>query len=189
MNEPIIDGKSDDGWLAGDLRGYSYVQRLTLTQGKRTAVEVAKAWVDRLTASIRKEDPDRLMTVGAIPWALVWPNARPIFYSPDVGGALDFVSIHVYPKKGEIDKALAAIRVYEIGKPVLIEETYPLESGMEDMDDFLKRSKPLTEGYVSFYWGTISPEFTAAADHPEAAAFVGRWLEYFREHADFMKQP
>jgi hypothetical protein len=189
MNEPIIEGKADDGWVTGELGGYSYVQRLTLTRGNRTPLEVAKAWVDRLTGAIRKEDPNRLITVGAIPWAMTWPTAKPVFYSPEVGGALDFVSIHVYPKKGGIDKALAAIRTYEIGKPVLIEETFPLESGIDEMDDFLKRSKPLTQGYIGFYWGTMSPEFATNAKLPEAAAFIGSWLKYFQQHADFMKQP
>ena len=189
MNEPVVEGKSGDGWVTGELGGYSYVQRLTLTPGKRTGAEIAKAWVDRLTTAIRAEDPSRLITVGAIPWAMVWPNAKPIFYSPEVGGALDFVSIHVYPKKGEIDKALTVIRGYEIGKPIVIEETFPLACGIEDMDDFLKRSRPLTQGCVSFYWGTVSPEFGAAANHPNAAALIDGWLKYFQQHAAFMKQP
>jgi hypothetical protein len=189
MNEPVIEGKSGDGWVTGELGGYSYVQRLTLTRGKRTGDEVAKAWVDRLTGAIRQEDPSRLITVGAIPWAMIWPGAKPVFYSPEIGGALDFVSIHVYPKKGEIDKALAAIRTYEVGKPIVIEETYPLECGVEEMDDFLKRSKPLTQGYISFYWGTISPEFGASASHPDVAPLIDGWLKYFREHGEFMKEP
>jgi len=93
-----------------------------------------------------------------IAWALAFPGAKPVFYSPEASGPLDFTSIHVYPNKGEVDKALTALAVYDIGKPMLIEETFPLSCSIEDMDDFLKRSEPRTAGYVSFYWGRTIAE-------------------------------
>ena len=189
MNEPILDGKTDQGWVGGELGGYSFVQRLTLTPGKRTAIEIAKAWVDQLTAAIRAEDRAHLITVGAIPWAMVWPTAKPLFYSPEVSGALDFASIHVYPNKGEVPKALAALEVYKIGKPLVIEETFPLSCSLEEMDTFLKNSKQRTDGYVSFYWGRTIAEYAAATDKKEAAALIGGWLEYFKKQSAFMKQP
>ena len=189
MNEPILDGKTDQGWVGGELGGYSFVQRLTLTPGKRTAIEIAKAWVDQLTAAIRAEDRAHLITVGAIPWAMVWPTAKPLFYSPEVSGALDFASIHVYPKTGEVPKALAALEVYRIGKPLVIEETFPLSCSLEEMDTFLKSSKPRTDGTISFYWGRTAAEYAAATDKTIAAALIGGWLEYFKKQAAFMKQP
>ena len=189
MNEPVAAGKKSDGWLSGELGGKSFVQRLTLEQGKRTPVEIAKAWVEKLTAAIRAEDRGHLITVGAIPWVLVFPGAKPIFYSPEASGPLDFTSIHVYPKKGEVDKALTAIAMYDIGKPILIEETFPLSCGIEDMDDFLKRSKPRTAGYVSFYWGRTIAEYSTATEKKSEAALIGGWLKYFHQHAAFMKQP
>jgi hypothetical protein len=189
MNEPVIDGKKDQGWLAGELGGKHFVQRLTLDPGKRTQIEIAKAWVDQLTTAIRAEDREHLITVGVIPWAQVWPTAKPVFYSPEVSPALDFVSIHLYPAKGEVGKALAAMGVYDIGKPLLIEETFPLSCSIEEMDDFLKRSKDRAEGYVSFYWGRTIAELDAATGKKEIAALVGAWLKYFQQHADFMKQP
>ena len=78
------------------------------------------------------------------------PRAKPIFYSPEVSGALDFVSIHVYPRKSEVDRALNAMAVHDIGKPLLIEEIFPLSCSLQEMDDFLRRSKARAEGYVSF---------------------------------------
>ena len=189
MNEPILDGKTDQGWVGGELGGYSFVQRLTLTPGKRTAIEIAKAWVDQLTTAIRAEDRAHLITVGAIPWAMVWPTAKPLFYSPEVSGALDFASIHVYPNKGEVPKALAALEVYKIGKPLVIEETFPLSCSLEEMDTFLKGSKPRTDGAISFYWGRTAAEYAAATDKKIAAAIIGGWLDYFKKQSAFMKQP
>jgi hypothetical protein len=102
---------------------------------------------------------------------------------------LDFVSIHVYPKKDEVDQALTAIGVYDIGKPIVIEETFPLSCGLQQMDDFLKRSRPRTQGYISFYWGRTIAEYAAAPEKKEVAAIMGAWLQYFQAQADFMKQP
>lgn len=189
MNEPIIDGKKDEGWVGGELGGKCFVQRLTLDAGQRTPIEIANAWVDRLTAAIRAEDREHLITVGVIPWAHVWPTAKPMFYSPEVSGALDFVSIHLYPGKAAVDKALTALAVYDIGKPLVVEETFPLACPIEDMDDFLKRSKSRAEGYVSFYWGRTSEEYAADPKGKGASALVGGWLKYFQQQADFMKRP
>ena len=189
MNEPVIGGKKEEGWLAGELGGKYFVQRLTLEPGKRTQIEIAKAWVGKLTAAIRAEDHAHMITVGAIPWAHVWPGAKPIFYSPEVSTALDFVSIHIYPKTGEVEKALTAMGVYEIGKPLVIEETFPLSCSVEEMDDFLKRSKARTAGYVSFYWGRTAAEYDAATEKKLESALIGAWLKYFQRQTDFMKRP
>ena len=189
MNEPILDGKKDAGWLAGELGGKHFVQRLTLEPGRRTPIEVAKVWVEKLTSAIRAEDRGHLITVGVIPWALVWPGAKPVFYSPEVSGALDFASIHLYPNKGEMDKALTAMAVYDIGKPLVIEETFPLSCSIADMHDFLSRSKSHTAGYVSFYWGRTIAEYAAATEKKEVAALIGGWLKYFQQQSDFMKRP
>ncbi len=189
MNEPIIDGKKEEGWLAGELGGKYYLQRLTLDPGGRTPVAIARSWVEQLTAAIRAEDREHMVTVGVIPWALVWPGAKPIFYAPEVSGALDFVSIHLYPKRGQVDQALTGMAVYDIGKPLVIEETFPLECTLEDMAGFLQRSKARTAGYVSFYWGRTIAEYAVATEKREEAAVVGAWLKYFQQQADFMKTP
>ena len=42
-----------------------------------------------------------MITVGVIPWAQVFKGAKPLFYSPEVGGPLDFVSVHFYPEEGQ----------------------------------------------------------------------------------------
>jgi hypothetical protein len=189
MNEPVAAGKKEDGWLAGELGGKHFVQRLTLEPGARSQIEIARAWVERLTTAIRAEDPAPMITVGAIPWAQIWPGAKPIFYSPEVSPLLDFVSIHVYPKKGEVDHSLTALDVYDIGKPLVIEETFPLSCTLEEMDDFLRRSKARTEGYVSFYWGRTIEEYEKSADQKELSALMVAWLKLFREKAPEMKQP
>jgi hypothetical protein len=188
MNEPVVDGRKDEGWVGGELGGKYYVQRLTLEKGDRTPAQIVKAWSGQLTAAIRAEDPGHMITVGVIPWAMIWPNAKDAFYSPEVRGFFDFVSIHVYPKSGEVDKALAALKVYELGKPIVIEETFPLSCSLAEMDEFLKRSRSHTAGYFSFYWGKTIEEYATISRTNMAAAITGEWLKHFKTRAEEMKR-
>lgn len=189
MNEPVIGGKKEDGWLTGELGGKYFVQRIAFDPAPRTNIEVAKEWVTLLTTAIRAEDRAHLITVGVIPWAHVWPGAKPVFYAPEIIGAFDFVSIHLYPGKGGVEKALTAMAVYDLGKPLVIEETFPLNCSLEEMDEFLKKSRSRAEGYVSFYWGRTIDELSAAAEKKPVAGLLAKWLTYFRDEAGAMKRP
>lgn len=189
MNEPIIGGKVAEGWLAGELGGKHFVQRLTLEPRGRTAQAIAAAWAEKLTRAIRQEDPDHLITVGAIPWALVWPAAKPVFYAPEVARHFDFVSVHVYPERGKIDAALAALRVYAIGKPLVIEEVFPLKCGVAELEDFIRRSQEIADGWISFYWGRTIAEYEAARAPTLAEALTAQWLKHFRDLAPQLREP
>lgn len=183
MNEPIIGGKPDPEhpWLAGELGGKHFVQRLTLDPGDRSSRDIAKAWIAQLCGAIREVDDRHMITVGVIPWAHTWPNARPLFHDPEVGAPLDFVSVHFYPKAGEVEKALAALKVYELGKPLVVEEIFPLHSSLEETGRFIDESREYVDGYVSFYWGRTIEENRAAGDIQ--GAIIGQWLQYFRDNA------
>ncbi|MBL9179344.1 MAG: cellulase family glycosylhydrolase [Verrucomicrobiaceae bacterium] len=189
MNEPVIGGKKEEGWLAGELGGKHFVQRIAHAPAPRTNIEVAKEWSALLTKAIRAEDPAHLITVGVIPWAHTWPGAKPVFYAPEVTDVFDFVSIHLYPEKGGVEKALAALAVYDLGKPLVIEETFPLNCTIEEMDEFLKKSRARAEGHVSFYWGRTIEELSSATEKKEIAALIAKWFSYFRDQAEAMKRP
>jgi hypothetical protein len=61
--------------------------------------------------------------------------------------------VHFYPRKGQVDAALDALKVYEIGKPLVIEEMFPLNCSLDELDAFIKKSRAYTDGWISFYWG------------------------------------
>lgn len=182
MNEPVLAGdKKENEWLTGELGGKFFVQRITRDMAGRTREEVARQWVKKLTSAIRDVDDQHLITVGVIPWAHVFKGAKPLFYSPDVGEPLDFVSVHFYPKKGEVDKALEALKVYEVGKPLVVEEIFPLSSSIEEVDAFIEGSRNHTDGWISFYWGKTIEECEKQGDLK--GALVAAWLRYFHNHA------
>jgi hypothetical protein len=180
MNEPIIGGgENPNEWLAGDLGGKHFVQRITLTPGERTREEIAAAWVKTLTDAIRVIDDRHMITVGVIPWALVFQGAKPLFHGPEAGKPLDFVSVHFYPKQGKLEETLAALKVYEVGKPLVIEEIFPLAAGLEETAEFIEASRSHTDGWISFYWGTTIEEY--AKQNDIKSAILREWLQYFQK--------
>jgi len=181
MNEPILPGadKAETEWLAGEFGGKFFVQRITLDLSGRTREKVAKAWVDKLVTAIRKHDQRHMITVGVIPWAHVWQNAKPFFYSKEVGENLDFASVHFYPKKAEVEKALKALAVYDVGKPLVVEEMFPLSCGAEELNAFIDGSRNIADGWISFYWGKSIEDY-ARSDLDITGAIIKSWLEHFR---------
>lgn len=187
MNEPILPGakKKETEWLAGEFAGKHFVQRITLDLAGRSREQVARAWVDTLVAAIRKHDEHHMITVGVIPWAHTWPKARPLFYSKRVRENLDFVSVHFYPNKGQVEKALAALAVYDVGKPLVVEEMFPLKCGLEELETFVDSSRATADGWIGFYWGKTAEESRLSATLSDA--ITAAWLDFFRNKADAIK--
>jgi hypothetical protein len=179
MNEPILPGaEPETDWLAGEFAGKHFVQRIALALGGRTREQVARDWVRTLVAAIREHDRRHPITVGVIPWVLTFPGARPLFYSPAVAEHLDFVSVHVYPEKGEVDAAVAAVATFAIGKPIVVEETFPLRCSVDELFTFLDRAD--VDGFLGFYWGATVDELDRAGGIAEA--ITAAWLRGFVQH-------
>ena len=184
MNEPVLPGskKVETEWLTGELGGKFFVQRLALDLKGRSREEVAKTWISQMVTAIRRHDTDHLITLGVIPWALAfYPRVKqPFFYHGDVGGQLDFVSVHFYPRRNKVDEALEALKVYQVGKPVVIEEMFPLKCGLNEMVAFVETSRKAgtAQGWISFYWGRTVEEYEAESDIK--SAIMVKWLQTFR---------
>ncbi|MBN2507750.1 MAG: cellulase family glycosylhydrolase [Verrucomicrobia bacterium] len=179
MNEPVLtEDKHGRDWTPGAFGDRYFVQRLTLDFAGRTPRQIAAAWVKTMAAAIRRHDRRHLLTVGAIPWSMTWPGAKPVLYAPEAARHLDFVSVHFYPKKGQVAQALQALAAYDIGKPIVIEEMFPLSCPVTDLDKFIDGSKALASGWIGFYWGKTIPEYHRAPGSI-ADAMAREWLEYF----------
>jgi len=188
MNEPVFAGNDKQGneWLAGDsLGGKYFVQRITLDNAGRSREEIAKQWVDTLVEAIRQHDKDALITVGVIPWVFVFGGGKPTFYSPKVSENLDFVSVHFYPRSGEVDKALKALAAYNIGKPLVVEEMFPLHCSIDELDEFIEGSRDIVNGWFGFFWGLDIDDYQQIQEgktdkeYSIQMAITKRWLEYF----------
>ena len=109
--------------------------------------------------------------------AQAFPGAKPLFNGPMVGGPLDFVSVHFYPRQGDLRGSLQALAVYELGKPLVIEEIFPLTCSVEEAKAFIEESRRHADGWISFYWGATIEENERAGDLK--GAIVARWLREF----------
>lgn len=182
MNEPILPGeKPESDWLAGELSGKFFVQRLALDRMGRSREQIAEAWVNQMVDAIRERDSDTMITVGVIPWVFAFGGKKPLFYSPTVGKHLDFVSVHFYPEKGKIDHALKSLKAYEVGKPLVVEEMFPMKSGIDELTTFVRQSRSHVDGWISFYWGATADELRAKEDGGIAEAITAKWLDTFQE--------
>jgi hypothetical protein len=187
MNEPILPGAEPaTEWLAGEFGGKHFVQRIALDLAGRTREDVARRWVEKLVAAIRQHDDRHMITVGVIPWALTFPGAKPLFYAGAVAKQLDFVSVHFYPKRGELDAALRALRVYEVGKPLVVEECFPLRCDIDELCEFIDRSHGFVDGWMSFYWGKQASDYEREGKTIGDAIIAG-WLERFAARSTTMR--
>ena len=187
MNEPVI-GKVKEGehpWLTGELEGFYFVQRISNQPGKRKPRKIASDWVELMVQSIRKNDKQHLVTVGVIPFAMIFPKAKPIFYSEESLKHLDFVSVHFYPKKGEVSKAVEALKVYDLGKPLVVGEVFPLQCSIKELDEFINQTNTIADGWIAHYFGySIEEHKKGARPSGELSA---AFLEYWKKKGGSIK--
>jgi cellulase (glycosyl hydrolase family 5) len=179
MNEPVPSGDRKGDWLPGEPMGDSYfVQRLTTDMRGRTDREIAKEWIAELSSAIRSVDQRHMITVGVVPWEETFgPGAKSAFCDPNVSAGLDFLCIHYYPRPGKLDEDLAFLKRYDTGKPLVLEEIYPLYANAEATEEFVRRSRMDADGWMSFYWGKTPEEYDK--EPGIYAATVGNWLRQF----------
>ena len=181
MNEPVVPGdKKRDDWLGGAFGGKHFVQFITLSAAGRPRHEIAKKWTNQLVAAIRKHDRRHLVTVGLVPWSLDRPGLTSGFIPEKVTGNLDFIAMHIYPESGRADKAVETLKGFAaVGKPVVIEEIFPLKCDAKELGQFIDVSRKHATGWIGFYWGKTPDEYRPPKTIREA--IVLSWLELFQE--------
>lgn len=183
MNEPVAPGgkRKDGDWLGPAFGGKHFVQMIALDQKDRPRPDVAAAWVKHLTAAVRKVDKRHLVTVGLVDWSLDRKGLTSGFVPEKVTADLDFVAVHIYPETGKIDDALKTLKGFNVGKPVIVEETFPLKCSAKDLESFIDAATKdkLAAGWVSFYWGKPPDELRKSKTIGEAILLD--WLERFEK--------
>ena len=124
--------------------------------------------------------------MGVIPWEQTFGRgAKNAFRDPNVCAPLDFLSVHYYPHDGKLDDDLTILKLYDIGKPVVIEEIFPLGGSIGTTEAFIKGSRPIANGWISFYWGTTPAEYEKSRDKPNAKS-IANWIRRFTAMRDEM---
>jgi glycerophosphoryl diester phosphodiesterase len=182
MNEPVVAGgdKKRDDWLGPGFGGKHFTQFITLDRAGRERTEIARQWIHTLVTAIRKHDWRHLVTVGLVPWSLDRPGLTSGFAPEKIAADLDFIAVHIYPEKGKPDEAIDTLKGFAaVGKPVVIEEIFPLKCDAQELGRFIDQSRRYAAGWIGFYWGKTPDEIRPAKTISEAITLG--WLELFRE--------
>lgn len=186
MNEPVVPGgkRNPGDWLGppflGSDSGY-FVQCISLDQKDRPRPAIARQWCHRLVTAIRKQDQRHLITVGLVPWSLDRPGLTSGFVPKEIAPELDFIAVHLYPEKDKVKEELETLSGFAVGKPVIIEEMFPLNCPLPEFERFLDESKKTASGWIGFYWGK-TPEECRKANTIQDAIMLS-WLEFFQKRA------
>jgi hypothetical protein len=186
MNEPVVPGGKGKDWLGPPFGGKHFVQFITLDQADRPRPDIARRWVRHLTAAIREKDKRHLLTVGLVDWSLERKGLTSGFVPGKVADDLDFVSVHLYPKAGKVDEALRTLAGFAVGKPVVIEETFPLACSPKELEEFIDGSKKHAAGWIGFYWGQPPEELRRSKTISDALTLG--WLELFEKRAKALEK-
>jgi hypothetical protein len=181
MNEPVVPGgnKQRTDWLGPAFGDKHFVQFITLDRKNRDRPDVARQWIHTLVSAIRKHDERHLITVGLVPWSLDRPGLTSGFVPDKIADDLDFIAMHIYPQKGKTDEAIETLKGFAaVGKPVVIEETFTLKCGADELEQFIDRSRAHAAGWIGFYWDKTPEEIRPAKSIPEALTLS--WLELFK---------
>ena len=192
MNEPVapVGSGTRADWLGppfGGPDGFCYVQRISIDQSDRNREVIATRWIETLVAAIRRHDARHLVTVGLVDWSLDLPGHLYSGFAPTkIAAPLDFVCVHLYPRNEKLDEDLATLAAFaKAGKPVVIEETFPLSALMETFAKFVESSRGGAAGWMGFYWGKPIDELDAKSSIQDA--LMKAWLEFFQTHAPRFK--
>jgi len=190
MNEPVVPGgnKKRDDWLGPGFGDKFFVQFIALDRKNRNRPDVARQWIRTLVSAIRKHDKRHLITVGLVPWSLDRPGLTSGFVPEKIADDLDFIAMHIYPEKGKVDQAIETLKGFAaVGKPVVIEETFTLKCGADELEQFIDRSREHATGWIGFYWGKTPEELRPAKTIPEALTLG--WLELFEKKTPQIVSP
>ncbi len=181
MNEPVVPGgrRKDGDWLGPVFAGKHFVQFVTLDQNDRPRPDIARQWVEHLVAAVRTVDKRHLITVGLVDWSLDRKGLTSGFVPDKVTDKLDFVSVHLYPEAGKLDEAAQTLKGFSVGKPVVVEETFPLRCSPKELDEFIGRAGPDAAGWISFYWGKPPEKLRRSKEIGDAILL--QWLERFEK--------
>lgn len=183
MNEPVVPGgkRKDGEWLGPAFGDKHFVQVITLDQKNRPRPDIARQWVKHLTAAVRAKDKRHLITVGLVDWSLDRPGLTSGFVPAKIVDELDFLCVHLYPEKDKLDEAIKTLKGFSVGKPVVIEETFPLKCSMAEFGQFIEKSEKLSAGVIGFYWGKTPDELRGSKKIGDVITLG--WLEFFDKRA------
>jgi hypothetical protein len=181
MNEPFVPGgaRKTGDWYSGTLLGgYDFVQFIALDTKGRPREEIARQWTRTMVQAIRKHDPSRLITVGMLPWSHDWGFLSG-FVPEKIAPEVDFIAVHVYPVKGKVADSVAMLKKFSVGKPLLVEETFPLDCTSDELESYIERAT-FVSGWLGHYDGQTPEEVMWLREAGKLSIAKAMWLDWLK---------
>lgn len=181
INEPAVpaEPRKAKDWLTGDLGGFTYCQFIALDPAGRDRTALASQWSAMMMAAIRKYDRQTLITVGLLPFY------QGTGFDPAAQAkVLDFIAVHYYPDKSDLDAQVKFLQHFAVGKPLVVEEIFPMKSDPQAVAEFIQKSD-FVAGWLSFYWGESIDALKKSGTVKDA--LIIQWLKFFEKNAARMK--
>ncbi|UCG15980.1 MAG: cellulase family glycosylhydrolase [Phycisphaerales bacterium] len=194
MNEPVSPGgrREPGQWYSGKpFGGFDFIQWISLDQADRPRHEIACAWIRMLSKAIRKRDKDHLITVGLLPSTPDWGHFSG-FVPEKIAPEVDFIAVHIYPNSDSPLEAIETLKGFAVGKPLVIEETFPLSCTGPELRQFLLESRGIACGWIGHYGGTTLAELDAlkrAGTIDISQELQRQWLELFQDLGAVFQRP
>ncbi|HEV8541117.1 MAG TPA: cellulase family glycosylhydrolase [Verrucomicrobiae bacterium] len=180
INEPLSPGQKREKWSSGGrFGGYDFLQFIALDPAGRKREEIPVEWIRRMKEAIRSQDRNALITVGLLPWSREWKYLSG-FVPEKIAPELDFLCLHIYPDSKKPGEALEALDKVAVGKPLVIEETFPLSCGSADLEAFLRASRRVATGWIGHYNGETIAELDALEHAGQLTLSQGIYREWLR---------
>ncbi|MGC9259316.1 MAG: cellulase family glycosylhydrolase [Phycisphaerae bacterium] len=184
MNEPLSPAsrRPPGHWQPkSSFGGYDFMQYIALNPGHIDRRHVAVRWILAMTAAIRSQDKNTLITVG------IWPRVPPWgwlsgFVPRVIAPHLDFIAVHIYPQTTHLHQAMVTLGKCAVGKPVVIEETFPLSCSAAEERQFLLKSRTIACGWLGHYNGYTLADYAKLAHEHRLTigqAIYREWEEMF----------
>ena len=167
MNEPLVaaaNRPAGEWTYPAEMEGLRFVEYINLDPGGRRGPDIARTWLRQMTQAIRKHDQRHLITVGLIWIDTANPENFAGFPPAEIATEVDFLAVHVYPARGKVDVALDSLARYRKGKPVVVEETFPLHCTPAEYADFLRRSRGVASGWLAHFWSLTAEDLKGRTD-------------------------
>jgi hypothetical protein len=183
MNEPLVPGgkRNPGDWLGPPFGGKCFVQFITLDPADRPLTEIAKDWIRQMTKAIRRYDKDTPITIG-----LFSLGVGAGFDPGEIAGEIDFFCVHIYPEKGNVGDAVEILKKFHVGKPVVVEEIFPLHCSIPEIGEFMEASHDIASGWIGFYWGKTLEECSRSGTIGDA--ITAEWLRFFKTYTEKRKK-
>jgi hypothetical protein len=127
--------------------------------------------------------------VGMLPWSRQWKFLSG-FLPETVAKEMDFICVHIYPDSKKPGEAMECLKQFVVGKPIVIEETFPLSCTVLELEEFLLASRELACGWVGHYDGATIEEidgFEKAGNMTMPQGVYREWQKLFLRLAPEMQ--